>query len=102
MRLPRGFADDVKNQSDIVRVISDYVSLKKRGANYMACCPFHSEKTPSFSVSQPKGLYKCFGCGVGGSVFDFVMRIEGCQFPEAVIRLAKNLARLDSHKEERV
>ena len=84
MRLPRGFADDVKNQSDIVRVISDYVSLKKRGANYMACCPFHSEKTPSFSVSQPKGLYKCFGCGAGGSVFDFVMRIEGCQFPEAV------------------
>ncbi|MFL6215292.1 MAG: DNA primase [Blastocatellia bacterium] len=84
MRLPRGFADDVKNQSDIVRVISDYVSLKKRGANHMACCPFHSEKTPSFSVSQPKGLYKCFGCGAGGSVFDFVMRIEGCQFPEAV------------------
>jgi DNA primase len=84
MRLPRGFADDVKNQSDIVRVISDYVSLKKRGANHMACCPFHSEKTPSFSVSQPKGLYKCFGCGAGGGVFDFVMRIEGCQFPEAV------------------
>src|SRR4051812_6688647 len=84
MRLPRGFADDVKNQSDIVRVISDYVTLKKRGANHMACCPFHSEKTPSFSVSQPKGLYKCFGCGAGGSVFDFVMRIEGCQFPESV------------------
>ena len=84
MRLPRGFADEVKNQSDIVRVISDYVSLKKRGANHMACCPFHSEKTPSFSVSQPKGLYKCFGCGAGGGVFDFVMRIEGCQFPEAV------------------
>lgn len=84
MRVPRGFADEVKNQSDIVRVVSDYVSLKKRGANYMACCPFHSEKTPSFSVSQPKGLYKCFGCGAGGGVFDFVMRIEGCQFLEAV------------------
>ena len=84
MRLPRGFADDVKNQSDIVRVVSDYVSLKKRGANYQACCPFHSEKTPSFNVHPGKGIYKCFGCGAGGSAFDFVMRIEGCSFPEAV------------------
>ncbi|MFP5263261.1 MAG: DNA primase [Blastocatellia bacterium] len=84
MRLPRGFSDDVKNQADIVRVVSDYVTLKKRGANYMACCPFHSEKTPSFNVHPVKGLYKCFGCGAGGGVFDFVMRIEGCAFPEAV------------------
>ncbi len=84
MRLPRGFADDVKHQSDIVRVVSDYVTLKKRGANYMACCPFHSEKTPSFNVHPGKGLYKCFGCGAGGSIFDFIMRIEGCAFPEAV------------------
>src|ERR1044071_7438497 len=84
MRLPRGFSDDVKNQADIVRVVSDYVTLKKRGANYMACCPFHSEKTPSFNVHPVKGLYKCFGCGAGGGIFDFVMRIEGCGFPEAV------------------
>ena len=84
MRLPRGFADDVKNQGDIVRVVSDYVTLKKRGANYLACCPFHSEKTPSFNVHAGKGLFKCFGCGAGGSIFDFVMRIEGCDFPEAV------------------
>ena len=84
MRLPRGFADDVKNQGDIVRVVSDYVTLKKRGANYLACCPFHSEKTPSFTVHAGKGLFKCFGCGAGGSIFDFVMRIEGCGFPEAV------------------
>jgi DNA primase len=84
MRLPRGFADDVKNQGDIVRVVSDYVSLKKRGANYKACCPFHSEKTPSFTVHAGKGLFKCFGCGAGGSIFDFVMQIEGCGFPEAV------------------
>jgi DNA primase len=84
MRLPRGFADDVKNQGDIVRVVSDYVALKKRGANYLACCPFHSEKTPSFTVHAGKGLFKCFGCGVGGGIFDFVMRIEGCGFPEAV------------------
>ncbi len=84
MRFPRGFADDVKNQTDIVRVVSDYVTLKKRGANHIACCPFHSEKTPSFNVHSGKGIYKCFGCGAGGGVFDFVMQIEGCSFPEAV------------------
>jgi DNA primase len=84
MRFPRGFADDVKNQSDIIRVVSDYVTLKKRGTNHIACCPFHSEKTPSFNVSQSKGIYKCFGCGVGGGIFDFVMQIEGCDFPEAL------------------
>src|SRR5438874_11989121 len=84
MKFPRGFADDVRNQGDIVRVVSDYVSLKKRGANYLACCTFHSEKTPSFTVHAGKGLFKCFGCGAGGSIFDFVMRIEGCGFPESV------------------
>ena len=89
MRFPRGFADDVKNQADIVRIVSDYVTLKKRGANHMACCPFHSEKTPSFNVHQAKGIYKCFGCGAGGSVFDFIMRIEGCSFPEAVRIIAE-------------
>ena len=72
------------HDGDIVRVVSDYVTLKKRGANYLACCPFHSEKTPSFTVHAGKGLFKCFGCGAGGSIFDFVMRIEGCGFPEAV------------------
>jgi DNA primase len=84
MRLPGGFADEVKSQADIIRIVSDYVSLKKRGANYIARCPFHSEKTPSFNVHQAKGIYKCFGCGAGGSVFDFIMHIEGCSFPEAV------------------
>lgn len=84
MRFPRGFAEDVKNQADIVRIVSDYVTLKKRGANHIACCPFHSEKTPSFNVHQGKGLFKCFGCSVGGDVFGFVMQIEGCSFPEAV------------------
>src|SRR5215813_14276962 len=84
MRLPTGFTDDVKNQADIVRIVSDYVALKKRGANYIARCPFHSEKTPSFNVHQARGIFKCFGCGVGGSVYDFVMQIEGCTFPEAV------------------
>jgi DNA primase len=84
MRFPRGFADDVKNQADIVRIVSDYVTLKKRGANHVACCPFHSEKTPSFNVHQGKGLFKCFGCSVGGDVFGFIMQIEGCSFTEAV------------------
>ncbi|MCI0486131.1 MAG: DNA primase [Blastocatellia bacterium] len=84
MRFPRGFADDVRNQTDIVRIVSDYVTLKKRGTNHVACCPFHSEKTPSFAVHSGKGIYKCFGCGAGGTVFDFVMQIEGCSFPEAL------------------
>jgi DNA primase len=84
MRLPGGFADEVKSQADIVRIVSDYVSLKKRGANYIARCPFHSEKTPSFNVHQAKGIFKCFGCQAGGSVYDFIMQIEGCSFPEAV------------------
>jgi DNA primase len=84
MRLPHGFADEVRTQSDIVRVVSDYVTLKKRGANYLARCPFHSEKTPSFTVHPGKGIFKCFGCGAGGTVFDFIMRIDGCSFQEAV------------------
>jgi DNA primase len=87
--LPRGFADEVRQQADIVRVVSDYVALKKRGANWIACCPFHSEKTPSFNVHPGKGIYKCFGCSAGGSVFDFVMQIEGCSFPEAVRAVAE-------------
>jgi DNA primase len=84
MRIPRGFSDELRNQADIVRIVSDYVSLKKKGRDYAACCPFHNEKTPSFYVSLSKQLFKCFGCGKGGSVFDFVMEIEGCSFPEAV------------------
>lgn len=84
MRIPRGFSDELRNQADIVRIVSDYVSLKKKGRDYAACCPFHNEKTPSFYVSPGKQLFKCFGCGKGGSVFDFIMEIEGCSFPEAV------------------
>jgi DNA primase len=87
--LPRGFADEVRQQADIVRVVSDYVALKKRGQNWIACCPFHSEKTPSFNVHAGKGIYKCFGCSAGGSVFDFIMQIEGCSFPEAVRTVAE-------------
>ncbi|HWQ32625.1 MAG TPA: DNA primase [Blastocatellia bacterium] len=84
MRIPRGFSDELRNQADIVRIVSDYVTLKKKGRDYAACCPFHHEKTPSFYVSQTRQFYKCFGCGEFGNVFDFVIKMEGCSFPEAV------------------
>jgi DNA primase len=84
MRFPQTFIDDLRRQADIVRVIQDYVSLKKKGANWMACCPFHQEKTPSFSVNPAKDIYYCFGCAKGGSVFSFVMEIERVSFPEAI------------------
>jgi DNA primase len=88
MRYPQTFIDDLKRQADIVRVIQDYVQLKKKGANWMACCPFHKEKTPSFSVSPAKEIFYCFGCHKGGSVFTFVMEIERVAFPEAIKILA--------------
>jgi len=88
MRIPRGFSDELRNQADILRVIGDYLSLKKKGGSYWACCPFHHEKTPSFHVYPAKQFYKCFGCNKGGDVFNFVMEIEGCSFPEAVKTIA--------------
>ncbi|HEY6122756.1 MAG TPA: DNA primase, partial [Pyrinomonadaceae bacterium] len=84
MRYPQTFIDDLRRQADVVRIIQDYVTLKKKGANWMACCPFHKEKTPSFSVSPAKEIFYCFGCGKGGSVFNFVMEIEGVSFPESI------------------
>jgi DNA primase len=88
MKIPRDFSDELRNQADILRVIGDYISLKKKGTNYWACCPFHHEKTPSFSVNPTKQFFKCFGCGKAGDVFTFVMEIEGCPFPEAVKTVA--------------
>lgn len=84
MRYPQTFIDDLRRQADIVRVIQDYVPLKKKGTSWMACCPFHKEKTPSFSVSPAKEIFYCFGCHKGGSVFNFVMEIESVPFPEAI------------------
>jgi DNA primase len=78
------FADRVKQQADIVRVVGEYVRLKKSGQNYTGLCPFHGEKTPSFAVHPIKQIFHCFGCGKGGDVFTFVMEMEKCQFPEAV------------------
>jgi len=89
MRYPQTFIDDLKRQADIVRVIQDYVQLKKKGANWMACCPFHKEKTPSFSVSPVKEIFYCFGCHKGGSVFNFVMEMERVSFPEAIKLVAE-------------
>jgi len=89
MRYPQTFIDDLKRQADIVRVIQDYVQLKKKGANWMACCPFHKEKTPSFSVSPVKEIFYCFGCHKGGSVFNFVMEMERVSFPEAIRLVAE-------------
>jgi DNA primase len=89
VRYPQTFLDDLKRQADIVRVVQDYVQLKKKGANWMACCPFHKEKTPSFSVSPAKEIFYCFGCHKGGSVFNFVMEMERVSFPEAIKLVAE-------------
>jgi DNA primase len=89
MRIPDSKIDEVRSASDIVDVISAYVPLKKRGKNYTGLCPFHQEKTPSFSVSADKQMYYCFGCGVGGNVFTFVMEHDKVSFVEAVRTLAR-------------
>jgi len=89
VRYPQTFLDDLKRQADIVRVVQDYVQLKKKGANWMACCPFHKEKTASFSVSPAKEIFYCFGCHKGGSVFNFVMEMERVSFPEAIKLVAE-------------
>ena len=81
--------DRIYAAADIVDIISDYVTLKKKGVNYQACCPFHNEKTPSFVVSPSKGVYKCFGCGKGGNAVTFVMEHEGVSYPEALKIVAK-------------
>ena len=88
MYYPEELISEVRQRNDIVDVISQYVGLKKKGNNYTCCCPFHSEKTPSFSVSRTKQMYKCFGCGEGGNVYTFLQKYENMSFPEAVKALA--------------
>ena len=88
MAFDRGFLDELSARSDIVDIVSQYVQLKKSGANYFALCPFHNEKTPSFSVAPDKQIFHCFGCGAGGGVITFVMKAEGLEFPDAVRYLA--------------
>ena len=87
--IPQSFIDDLLNRTDIVDVVSSRVQMKKAGKNYAACCPFHKEKTPSFSVSPDKQFYYCFGCGAGGNALGFIMDHDNLDFPQAVEELAK-------------
>ena len=89
MRIPEETVERIRQASDILEVINDFVSLKKRGSNYIACCPFHNEKTPSFNVNPVRQIYKCFGCGKAGDAVRFVMDIENIGYGEALRYLAK-------------
>jgi DNA primase len=88
MYYPEELVEEVRQKNDIVDVISGYIGLQKKGSNYVCCCPFHGEKTPSFCVNRARQIYKCFGCGEGGNVLTFVMRYENCSFQEAMKILA--------------
>ena len=88
MYYPDELIEEVRTRNDIVDVISDYVRLQKKGSSYFGLCPFHNEKSPSFSVSRQKQMYYCFGCGAGGNVFTFLMDYEKFSFMEAVKFLA--------------
>jgi DNA primase len=92
MANPGDFAYTVKQQADIVRIVGEYVKLRKAGAqNFSGLCPFHQEKTPSFSVHASRQFFHCFGCGVSGDVFAFVQKIENITFPESVRLIAEKL-----------
>ena len=98
--------DEVRERTDIVELVSRYVSLKRSGVNHLGLCPFHTEKTPSFSVNAARQFFHCFGCGVGGDVFAFLMRMEGLTFPDAVRQLAGQAGidleeRVETPEEER-
>lgn len=89
--IPDDKVQEVRERAAIQDVVADYVSLKKSGANYLGLCPFHGEKTPSFNVNPARAIFHCFGCGVGGNVISFIMKMEGLTFPEAVKFLAKRV-----------
>lgn len=89
--IPDDKVQEVRERAAVLDIVSDYVSLRKSGANYQGLCPFHGEKTPSFNVNPGRGIFHCFGCGVGGNVVTFIMKIEGLAFPEAVKFLAKRV-----------
>ncbi|EUJ33361.1 DNA primase [Listeria floridensis FSL S10-1187] len=100
-RIPEETIDQIRNQADIVDVIGNYVQLKKQGRNYIGLCPFHGEKTPSFSVSPEKQIFHCFGCGKGGNVFSFLMEHDHLSFVESVKKAAE-LAHLNVDLPENV
>jgi len=89
MRIPEGVIEEIQNRVDIIDVVGDYVTLQQRGSRFMGLCPFHNEKTPSFSVNREKNLFYCFGCHKGGTMFTFLMEIESITFVEAAERLAQ-------------
>ena len=89
MKYPREWIDSVRERSDIVELIGSYVTLRRAGSNYTGLCPFHSERTPSFTVFPDTQSFFCFGCEAGGDAFTFVMRSENLEYPEAVEFLAK-------------
>ena len=91
--------EEIRMKNDIVDVISNYVRLQKKGSSYFGLCPFHNEKSPSFSVSRDKQMYYCFGCGAGGTVFTFLMEYENYSFLEAVQYLAERVG-VELPKEE--
>ncbi len=105
MYYPEELVEEVRQRNDIVDVISSYIKLQKKGSSYMGLCPFHGEKTPSFSVSRSKQMYHCFGCGVGGNVFTFIMEYENYTFIEALKMLADrsgvNLPKAEFSEEEK-
>ena len=87
-RISEQIIEQIRSTADIIEVVSGYVQLKKRGRNFFGLCPFHGEKTASFSVSPERQLYKCFGCGAGGGVINFIMEIERLEFIDAIQHLA--------------
>ena len=91
MIYPQELIEEIRNQNDIVSVISEYITLKPKGRDYFGLCPFHNESTPSFSVSSDKQFYYCFGCGESGNVYSFIMRMENCDFVDAVKRLSERV-----------
>ncbi|MCM1089374.1 MAG: DNA primase [Butyrivibrio sp.] len=105
MYYPEELVEEIRVKNDIVGVISGYVRLQKKGSNHWGCCPFHNEKTPSFAVSESRQMYHCFGCGVSGNVYTFVMQYENYTFPEAIRMLAEragvNLPEVEYSAEEK-
>jgi len=91
MALPDSFAQELLNRIDVIDIIDKRVQLKKRGANFIACCPFHDEKTPSFTVSPSKQFYHCFGCGASGDAIQFLIEYEGLTFIDSITELAGSI-----------
>ncbi|MCX5737771.1 MAG: CHC2 zinc finger domain-containing protein, partial [Proteobacteria bacterium] len=88
-RIPETTLVEIRDRANIVEVVGAQVGLKRVGRNHVGLCPFHAEKSPSFTVNDERGIFHCFGCGAGGNVFTFIMKMENLPFPEVVERLAR-------------